>query len=251
MDLLVAPWRYVDPLVGVLLALKLRRFDFLAECLIVEAVARGAAERIGPVDLVVPVPMPWPRRLMRGVDASAELASAASRTLGVPLATPLRRSPLAPRQTGTSRADRLLRAESTLRPRAGAVARLRGRSVLVVDDVVTTGSTLRAMARALRALGATRVIGLAMAATPERPLPAAGASPPSRPSGRPSATGWNLLGTSDAAPSVMPAESAPLVARSTTAWAGAFTSRGAGSTTSASTYSSVNNLQRPERKGTR
>src|SRR5690606_14486864 len=52
--------------------------------------------------------------------------------------------------------------------RGGRTPNLEGRTVLLVDDGVATGGTMRAAIRAARALGAARVIGPATAAAPER-----------------------------------------------------------------------------------
>jgi predicted amidophosphoribosyltransferase len=97
------------------------------------------------------------RRRARGFDHATLLAAAIARSLGRGSRSTLRRLDARP-QTGRDRPERL---EG---PRFVARTAVRG-PVLVVDDVVTTGSTLTAAARALRAAGATTVIGACVART--------------------------------------------------------------------------------------
>ncbi len=128
-----------------------------------------AARACAEVDVVTWVPTTSPRVRTRGFDQAELLARAIAARLGLPCRRLLRRDPGSP-QTGRALAERRLGPD--LRP----ACLLHDAAVLLVDDVVTSGSTMSAAARALRAAGASRVFGVAAAATP-RTL---GLPPPTR-----------------------------------------------------------------------
>jgi predicted amidophosphoribosyltransferase len=105
---------------------------------------------------IVPVP-PAPSRLRRrGFDPAGELAAALAERLEAPLENCLVRRG-GRRQVGRRRSERLGQP-----PRIHS-AGTAPRSVLLVDDVLTTGATLSACAQALRAAGAARVVAVTFA----------------------------------------------------------------------------------------
>lgn len=137
--------------------------------------ARALALRVralaGPVDAVTWAPTTRAHRRARGFDQAELLARAVARELGVAPVDLLRRQP-GPPQTGRSAIERRgagPRFTLARRPPPGA-------RVLVVDDIVTTGATLRAAVGVLAAAGA-RTVPAALARTPaprSRPGPTRG-----------------------------------------------------------------------------
>jgi len=112
------------------------------------------------VDVVTWIPTSADRRRQRGFDQAELLARAIARRLRRPC-RPLLDRRAGPPQTGRSAIDR--RSGPAIAARARGVAGLR---VLVVDDVITTGTSVAVSARALRASGAAHVSVLAAARTP-------------------------------------------------------------------------------------
>jgi ComF family protein len=164
----LALWRYRPPLDSVLRAFKFGGLDYLGD-----ALARLAAERLralprAELDLALPVPMPWTRRLARGYNQAERFARPLARELGVPFGQVLARRGHRRRQSGLDRSERLRLPPSSFRvtdPR-----RVEGASLLLIDDIFTTGSTARAAAAALEAAGARRIEVLVAAWTPpDRP----------------------------------------------------------------------------------
>lgn len=150
-------WRYETPLKEVVHAFKFGRLDYLGAHFaraLGEAFARRQRESDWrPPDLVVPVPLPWPRRLARGFNQTELVADPLARELGRPCPRALVRRFFAPRQTGQRRGGRSRAAHFRVRD-PGAVE---GRSILLVDDVLTTGATVRGATAALRRAGAGEI----------------------------------------------------------------------------------------------
>ena len=116
--------------------------------------AAGAAGSV-----VTWVPTTASRRQARGFDQSELLARALARRLDRPCRALLRRHP-GPSQTGRDRAARAANVAF------GARRAHRARSVVLVDDVCTTGATLRAAHQALQVAGISEVTAMVVARTP-------------------------------------------------------------------------------------
>lgn len=156
-DRLLALWSYEEPLSAVIRAFKFRRLDYLGRHL-GEALAERFAGELAEIDLVVPVPLHWRRRLHRGYNQAERIASALATRLGLPLASVLRRARATAPQSQLGRAARVANLRRAFRvPRP---ARVDGLHLLLVDDVATTGATLEAAAAILKKSGAAAVTAL-------------------------------------------------------------------------------------------
>ncbi len=114
-------------------------------------------------DVLVPVPVHRARRLDRGFDQAVLLATAAGTALGLPVGQSLERSRATVAQFELDRRRRATNVKGAFRVRAGASGSIAGRWVVLIDDVMTTGSTLAACGEALIAGGARAVSALTVA----------------------------------------------------------------------------------------
>ncbi|UDL88215.1 ComF family protein [Mesorhizobium sp. PAMC28654] len=118
---------------------------------------RAGAELIADADVVVPVPLHW-RRFRRKFNQSAELARAVSQLSGVAFVpSAMRRVKPTRQQVGLERKDREENVRAAFRVPNEAEIEIAGRRVLLIDDVYTTGATLRAATKALKKGGAGAV----------------------------------------------------------------------------------------------
>jgi ComF family protein len=126
--------------------------------------AQAGAELIGDDAVLVPVPLHRTRQFARRYNQSTELARALGRLTGLPVDPVLAtRRKNTRQQVGLSGEARRRNVAGAFQPHADLISRLAGRRAIIVDDVITTGSTVKAVARALRAGGAERVDVLSFA----------------------------------------------------------------------------------------
>lgn len=119
-------------------------------------------------DLLVPIPLTRWRLLSRRFNQAQILAAETGRRARIPVnpfALVRRRST---HQVGLTRAQRLKNVSGVFRVPASELPNVAGKAIVLVDDVITTGATASAAARALKRAGARRVDVLALALVSER-----------------------------------------------------------------------------------
>jgi ComF family protein len=139
----------------------------LARALAPHMVRAGAA-LLAEAGLLVPVPLHRRRLFARRYNQSGLLAHAIGRLCGLPVAVDALRRVRATAPLGRKSAhERAAEMADAITIRPGREARIAGRRVLLIDDVLTTGATANACARALHAAGAVSVDVLAAARPPD------------------------------------------------------------------------------------
>ena len=155
-----------------------QRFKYDGRRDALDALLDPLTERLRPLRFHGIVPVPRHRKRIRelGQDPVYDLARALARRTGAPLwGSVLRRNRLTRTQTGLGPAARLANVAGSFSSRPGA---LRGRVALLLDDVTTTGATLRTAAAELRLGGLARaVLPAALAGTPAAAEPSLAGAP--------------------------------------------------------------------------
>ena len=112
--------------------------------------ARAGRELLGEADALVPVPLHWRRGWSRRYNQSGALARVIERQTGVRLASEaLRRVRATEQQIGLSRSQRASNVQGAFKVAPDRKADIQGRRVVLIDDVLTSGATVDACARAL------------------------------------------------------------------------------------------------------
>ena len=117
-------------------------------------------------DVIVPMPMHWRKRWQRGFNQAELLAREIARRTNLPVRNAVKRVHQKSVQAGLTNAKRRANVAGAFRPRRGKT--LEGKRVLLIDDVMTTGATASACAKALKRAGAARVTLLTVARVDRR-----------------------------------------------------------------------------------
>jgi ComF family protein len=161
----VSAFEYGGAARGMITAFKYGRRIHAGEELVRMAFENGAVERAaGGCDLAAPVPMHWTRLVRRTFNQAAVIAKAVALGTGLELRQDLLvRTRRTPPQASFDRRDRAQNIKGAFAARSPDLAR--GRTVLLVDDVMTTGATASECARVLLAAGASAVRVFTLART--------------------------------------------------------------------------------------
>ena len=150
--------------------LKYRRATWLANDLADFLEGRARAEfDIRDIDVILPVPLHPVKFVLRSYNQSALLASSLARRIGAPCdGSLLRRLRDTPTQTHLGAGGRQRNVDGAFGVATPEFAR--SRTILVVDDVMTTGATIDEIAKTLKAAGAWRVWALTLCRAERQPL---------------------------------------------------------------------------------
>lgn len=168
-DAAIALGPYQGPIRDLCLRLKHEKDAWLAPWLadlLIEARAEALRPRVPADAWVVPVPLHWRRQWQRGYNQAESLARRLANRLSLRLVRVLRRVRATPHLATAGRTERTVLMRDAFQVRHCAAPRaarsLAGRTVLLVDDILTTGATCGAAARALKREGAAQVVALVL-----------------------------------------------------------------------------------------
>jgi ComF family protein len=126
--------------------------------------AEAGSELLADAELLVPVPLARWRLLARRFNQAQILAAETGRRAGKPVSPfALVRTRSTAHQVGLSRTQRRRNVAGVFRVPAGELAKVSGKAIVLIDDVITSGATASAAAAALKRAGARRVDVLALA----------------------------------------------------------------------------------------
>lgn len=149
-DKAVAWFRYTrkDPYVKLIHAAKYSGRPVIFETLGAEMAKDASARRFfDDIDVIQPVPIHWVKRMKRGYNQTEWLARGISQATGIPVCDALCVKRWHASQTHRTRTERWLNARDSYS--VADAAELTGKHLLLVDDVITTGATLKACAQTL------------------------------------------------------------------------------------------------------
>ena len=155
---IVTMTHYSFPIDFAIKALKFDRKLFYGAAL-AEVLCGASVYLPDDIDAILPVPLHWSRKLRRGFNQAEEIAKPLAKMLALPVARAAQRHQATPYQSGL---DARARARN-LRYAFTTSKTVRYQHLLIIDDVVTTGATISALARSLLNAGASKLSVLAVA----------------------------------------------------------------------------------------
>ncbi len=125
--------------------------------LIAQKIKQDLPPKFKKVDLLVPMPLHWTRKLARGFNQTELIVDQMS--LNIPSFKGLKRTKKTPQQIGLSKSERQKNIQSAFTLKKA----IKAETVLIIDDVMTTGSTLEEAAKTLKSAGVKKVYAIAFA----------------------------------------------------------------------------------------
>ena len=153
----IAAWPYQGKWQQAILDFKFHNMPWLADALVDELSVMLPRE----YDILVPVPLHKKRLQERGYNQSALLAGALAVKTGIPMEDCMCRVRNTPHQTGMNREQRLYNLHGAFAVKLNTD--IKGKRVIIVDDVFTTGTTIRQCAETLYQAGAVEILGATLA----------------------------------------------------------------------------------------
>lgn len=162
-DRTICPFLFQGPTAGLIQKLKRKSKVLGLECL-----QSNLSEHLQPFefDAVVAVPYHWKKLIWRGHDPTGQLASYLSKAINTPLLTGLRRIKATSSQQNLDKSQRQSNVRRAFRCSPRFSQQIKGKNILLVDDVLTTGATCHACALLLKKHGAKSVTLACLARTP-------------------------------------------------------------------------------------
>lgn len=124
----------------------------------------AGADLIDNADIIIPVPLHYRRLVSRGYNQAGWLAGMIGKQVGKPTAqTLLKRTRATPSQANLSPRARHRNVAGAFQVDKRKIQRIKGKNVLLIDDVLTTGATLKAATKALKQAGAEQIYVIVLA----------------------------------------------------------------------------------------
>jgi competence protein ComFC len=142
-----------------------KEFKYKGHFRIANAIAKKILTLIDiRADSVVPVPAPVASVIARGYNQSSLIANKVAKALGIPYLSPLK-SLKRERQAGKVFRERVENVKNTVIPKTGYESSVEGKTLILIDDVFTTGSTLNEVSKVLTFMGAKKIYSFTFAIT--------------------------------------------------------------------------------------
>lgn len=147
---------YEDSIKNTLYAMKYQGKTHLAKILGQELAAlyEESKDKLPDVDYIIPVPSHWTRRAVRGHHHAAIMAKSMAKKLQMPYLDPVKRAKRTSALSGLKRQERQNTLKNVFQLKKRYFSQIRGKKLLIIDDIYTTGITVHYCAEVLKQSGA-------------------------------------------------------------------------------------------------